>query len=105
MKLFEIPPLGEHYTKQWAKEEMEFQKNQSSCSPRPAKRLKLAERVSPEVVELVNKVNYVVYVTICGKLNCLYLNFLTDLIGMTVVVIHHYYKDLQLHLLKKHQFH
>ncbi|XP_050540909.1 transcriptional adapter 3-B [Daktulosphaira vitifoliae] len=61
MKLFEIPPLGEHYTKQWAKEEMEFQKNQSSCSPRPAKRLKLAERVSPEVVELVNKVNYVVH--------------------------------------------
>ncbi|XP_050432546.1 transcriptional adapter 3 isoform X2 [Adelges cooleyi] len=61
LNLFEIPPLGEHYTKQWAKEEMELQKSQSSCSPRPAKRLKLAERVSPEVVELVNKVNYVVH--------------------------------------------
>lgn len=56
-KLYEIPPLGEHYAKNWAKEELEIQKNQSSCSPRPLKRLKLPERISPDVVELVNKLN------------------------------------------------
>lgn len=55
--LYEIPPLGEHYTKVWAREELEIQKSQSSCSPRPVKRIKLAERVSPDVVELLNKVN------------------------------------------------
>jgi transcriptional adapter 3 len=57
-KLYEVPPLGEHYAKNWAKEELEMQKSQSSCSPRPiSKKLKLAERVSPEVVELVNRAN------------------------------------------------
>lgn len=57
-KLHEVPPLGEHYAKNWAKEELEMQKNQSSCSPRPlSKKLKLSERISPEVVELVNKAN------------------------------------------------
>lgn len=56
--LYEIPPLGEHYSKIWAKEELEIQKNQSSCSPRASKKLKLAERISPDVVELVNKANF-----------------------------------------------
>lgn len=56
-KLYEIPSLGEHYAKNWAKEELEMQKTQSSCSPRPLRKLKLAERVSPDVVELVNKAN------------------------------------------------
>lgn len=57
--LYEIPPLGEHYSKIWAKEELEIQKTQSSCSPRPVKRPKLAERISPDVVELLNKINSV----------------------------------------------
>jgi len=56
-KLYEIPPLGEHYAKNWAKEELEMQKNQSSCSPRPPKKLKFAERIAPDVVELVDKAN------------------------------------------------
>lgn len=57
--LYEIPPLGEHYSKTWAKEELELQKSQSSCSPRPVKKSKLAERISPDVVELLNKINTV----------------------------------------------
>lgn len=56
-KLYEIPPLGEHYAKNWAKEELEMQKNQSSCSPRPPKKLKFSERIAPDVVELVDKAN------------------------------------------------
>ncbi|XP_025192583.1 uncharacterized protein LOC112592646 [Melanaphis sacchari] len=56
-KLYEIPPLGEHYAKTWAKEELEMQKQQSSCSPRPPKKLKFAERIAPDVVELVDKAN------------------------------------------------
>lgn len=56
-KLYEVPPVGEHYAKVWAKEELEMQKAQSSCSPRSTKRLKLIERISPDVVELVNKAN------------------------------------------------
>lgn len=56
-KLYEIPPLGEHYSKVWAKEELEMQKNQSSSSPRPNKKIKLTERITPDVVELVNRVN------------------------------------------------
>lgn len=62
-KLYEIPPLGEHYAMNWAKEELEIQKNQSSsCSPRLSKKLKIAERISPNVVELVTKVNSAMYV-------------------------------------------
>lgn len=34
-----------------------MQKNQSSCSPRPPKKLKFAERIAPDVVELVDKAN------------------------------------------------
>lgn len=60
--LYEIPPLGEHYAMNWAKEELEIQKNQSSCSPRLSKKLKIAERISPNVVELVTKVNSAMYV-------------------------------------------
>ncbi|VVC28441.1 Hypothetical protein CINCED_3A018679 [Cinara cedri] len=56
-KLYEIPPLGEHYSKIWAKEELEMQKNQSSSSPRPNKKIKLTERITPDVIELVNRVN------------------------------------------------
>lgn len=56
-KLYDIPPLGEHYAKNWVKEELEMQKSQSSCSPRPIKKLKLSERISPDVVELVNRAN------------------------------------------------
>lgn len=57
-KLYNIPPLGEHYSKIWAKEELEIQKNQSSCFPRTPKKLKLGERISPDVIELVNKANF-----------------------------------------------
>lgn len=56
-KLYEIPTLGEHYAKNWAKEELEMQKSQSSCSPRPPKKLKFTERITPDVVELVDKAN------------------------------------------------
>ncbi|KAE9545178.1 hypothetical protein AGLY_000721 [Aphis glycines] len=60
-KLYEIPPLGEHYAKNWAKEELEMQKHQSSCSPRPPKKLKFAERIPPDVVELVDKANSAIH--------------------------------------------
>jgi len=60
-KLYEIPPLGEHYAKNWAKEELEMQKHQSSCSPRPPKKLKFAERIPPDVVELVEKANSAIH--------------------------------------------
>jgi len=55
--LYEIPPLGEHYAKNWTKEELEMQKNQSSCSPLQPNKLKFAERIAPDVVELVDKAN------------------------------------------------
>jgi len=34
-----------------------MQKTQSACSPRTTKRVKLIERISPDVIELVNKAN------------------------------------------------
>jgi len=54
---YEIPPLGDHYSIIWAKEELEIQKMQSSLSPRPCKRLKFSERISPDVVEILHKAN------------------------------------------------
>ncbi|XP_022173740.1 transcriptional adapter 3-A-like [Myzus persicae] len=51
-----IPPLGEHYTKCWVREEMQNQQA-SSSSRQPNMKTPLAERVSPDVVELITRVN------------------------------------------------
>lgn len=53
----DIQPLGEHYSKKWAKYELEMRKFQSPCSSSQGIE-KLNEKISPDIVELVNGVNY-----------------------------------------------
>jgi len=51
-----IPPLGEHYANNWAQKELKIK--QPSCSQPPTA---LSERVSPDVIDLLDKINNIVH--------------------------------------------
>lgn len=56
--IFKLPPLGEHYSKNWTERDLKNQKNQPSCS-QPVAKNKLSTKVMPNVLELVNKINLI----------------------------------------------